>query len=1719
MPALGESSSDSYELRECQLKAAFSEEGCGVFAPWVDTKPRRCGAWQSATGQVPCSGTGCVRAGEQLVGGASQCSPATVLRITITSTEHWVAPDGFAGSPEIDEQLADVDDCKASCAATNGCDHFSFQEEKVGMYAGTLARQFHPRLDAAMASPFGFLRMSQRMVELGFVDPANTAQGTADLREALYNQILGLFGTSISMVYVGMEDGRFVGYFSGTSYTERAAGDGLATHLPWSPWEDPEAMNAACAADASVCIPGPDGVSVESACPAPPPPNCASSNVRNYYATSVDLKGLPGNVTRWRLYDPRIRPWYTEDLQRYQLDNDATSGYSSIYSFITTGELGVTATATIVEGGAATGVLALDIGLQDITDLLVELLATEANVTWAYVVERSSGLYVGSTTDPMTMSGERIGPANSTDPAIQESAGLLRPSGWGAGGVCGAASLRYEMSSYLFTEHGLDWVIVVGQLIECPAGYIWQTGRCVQCSPGSVPDTAFRCKLCDTLQGEVKSSDGTECVCPSGTYDSRRKTGSESNQHIFCWQRSKLLLKEPDDHGFTVDWQEDFLNKVSEHDLKAGKRCVACPDCLKCHERHVEVKAGYQYLAHATERDVFACPYAESCPGHDLFRGTEAATDNGTCSGHASGLLCSACGPGYLKSFGDCEACEDVSAMGLLLFLALAFAFGMSHKWIWEKLPITESRRKKISLAAATVARSWPRLMQSFRIFVTNYQITSEISTIMEISWPPMLQSVYDALGHLVNFDFVELLYLGCAVPFLRSFAGKLLLQLLVPICLPTVIYCAYRIQKSRLIAAHNAHAQLVTAHKGDQLETAEDVLNVVGMRLQRAVKVGLLRTQYYGLIFMCIYLLFPGLSTTTFAVFQCRDLSGDSPSSQLAYLEVDYDVMCYDAEGNITTEYFWMFVVGVIYFVLFPFGIPFIFGYGLYRHRYTIGHNPDFIALGWLKPLFVFYKADAYLWEVWYMVEKVVLVGVMGFFSPRSLMLSTANILVTVYMLCCICAKRPSRTEEYNTAAIMSHAVLLMTYLSAGARRHFGGRIDEDNQKLQTWFLLFIQLFMAVYLIYISTVKLWVFGKEKRDEILSEQHLHSRATAGRSEKSGADTKEEDQKHHEEALDLKHRMAELSMQIKETWMADAPVEVVSKVMDTAVDSGEFIVESGTRGCNLCLVIHGSADVLTSVTQPPIATLAPGDVFGGGLEQVDVIVRGRDDPLAHTEMLVLSKRNPEALGKVDEVLSGEHTDLVLGRQGSKFAPALRRLHIHQASSAVLELIDARVALKNELTAKENERAERAKQERQRENAGVDAALRRAYNLFDSEGNGKLSLTELKHVMDDIGERLTDEEYEMMIALADDDGDGELDFEEFKLLWGNSSDIAAFRTSTRAWVGGIPKSLAEAEHPHHELARHLSVFGKPLYCSIWPSPEVVPLGEHRSESLAASADGTTWAKVEFEDVHAVSLAIAARGTVNAVEVDGSELQIQAWSRQREIAVSAELDKLRDYEYTACTLAVRSSRSDLDGRNLRQLFEPLGLCVDANTRTQSVGPTEGGGLPSVDALERSLTEQPNTEGLVTLSDPESAQRALDMPWTDLEVEPVSRQSSVPRAWLQERQQQADKTVEGLRTYHARTTSSLRHVMAVDAAAKAAVKLKMMGARIHSRKGPSNAPGRDGDAGSAEHLHHRAVGRTGRARVQTEMPAARSLKRSLTGALGAFGSGKVKVDDTANA
>jgi len=57
------------------------------------------------------------------------------------------------------------------------------------------------------------------------------------------------------------------------------------------------------------------------------------------------------------------------------------------------------------------------------------------------------------------------------------------------------------------------------------------------------------------------------------------------------------------------------------------------------------------------------------------------------------------------------------------------------------------------------------------------------------------------------------------------------------------------------------------------------------------------------------------------------------------------------------------------------------------------------------------------------------------------------------------------------------------------------------------------------------------------------------------------------------------------------------------------------------------------------------------------------------------------------------------------------------------------------------------------------------IREAFQVFDKDGSGSISAQELRQVMNNLGEGLTDVEVDEIIQEADIDGDGEIDYEEF------------------------------------------------------------------------------------------------------------------------------------------------------------------------------------------------------------------------------------------------------------------------------------------------------------------------------------------------------------------
>merc|ERR1711862_1045759 len=63
------------------------------------------------------------------------------------------------------------------------------------------------------------------------------------------------------------------------------------------------------------------------------------------------------------------------------------------------------------------------------------------------------------------------------------------------------------------------------------------------------------------------------------------------------------------------------------------------------------------------------------------------------------------------------------------------------------------------------------------------------------------------------------------------------------------------------------------------------------------------------------------------------------------------------------------------------------------------------------------------------------------------------------------------------------------------------------------------------------------------------------------------------------------------------------------------------------------------------------------------------------------------------------------------------------------------------------------------------------LRDAFNFFDIDDSGSIGPDELKLLMLYLGQNVSENEIDAMMAIADEKGDVEISFEDFKVMWMN------------------------------------------------------------------------------------------------------------------------------------------------------------------------------------------------------------------------------------------------------------------------------------------------------------------------------------------------------------
>lgn len=106
------------------------------------------------------------------------------------------------------------------------------------------------------------------------------------------------------------------------------------------------------------------------------------------------------------------------------------------------------------------------------------------------------------------------------------------------------------------------------------------------------------------------------------------------------------------------------------------------------------------------------------------------------------------------------------------------------------------------------------------------------------------------------------------------------------------------------------------------------------------------------------------------------------------------------------------------------------------------------------------------------------------------------------------------------------------------------------------------------------------------------------------------------------------------------------------------------------------------------------------------------------------------------------------------------------------------------------------------------------IREAFRVFDKDGNGFISAAELRHVMTNLGEKLTDEEVDEMIREADIDGDGQVNYE------GKAKNLF-FTCASIVSVNSV--KFARCREVQHNVNKWFTIIinGQTALCELMPS----------------------------------------------------------------------------------------------------------------------------------------------------------------------------------------------------------------------------------------------------------------------------------------------------------
>ncbi len=581
------------------------------------------------------------------------------------------------------------------------------------------------------------------------------------------------------------------------------------------------------------------------------------------------------------------------------------------------------------------------------------------------------------------------------------------------------------------------------------------------------------------LEGPTPIAKG-ELACPGGVCKAGK--GVSFQTPMLDFGRHRIVVQAvtaantQDPNGASHEWEISHCNDPNRVPSQYAKiedngalECIDCPhatgancDVMDAEWEHIYANPEW-WTSGSREDNYYLCPLKKACIG-----GVKASV-NGTltvekyrCALGYAGTVCATCDEGYFLSEEQCIKCPeqkaDANAVVVGTFSAIFIVFVLmllnvmrvktsKHHWnIMRASTIEKKKNRKLDRKTLKQMRIFSRFAATtLKTFIGYVQILSVSDTAFNIPWPKGFLSFLRILAP-INLDFLSISGVGCVVKF--DFYTSYVTMMAMPLLLLLFVVVAYSLGLRR----HKVYF-------GKQFTPvmAKSYTNHV-----------LQFTMWIVIIF------YPPVSRRAIQYITCSEAIDGKH-----YLTQDYTLECFNEQWHTYFPY------AMTALIVYPLGIPAFFAFKLWSRHDKLKDSNVHARYGFLYEM---YRDENYWWDVYEMLQKLFLTGVIVLIFPGKTLQVVIVVLADLCFLMNLLIQKPHKEGPTRNLAMMANMACTLT-MYCGLVLVSVPETGKQYSLLFDFILILMNGVVAVYAaIHISPFKLFFIYVAGRARIKRQQ-------------------------------------------------------------------------------------------------------------------------------------------------------------------------------------------------------------------------------------------------------------------------------------------------------------------------------------------------------------------------------------------------------------------------------------------------------------------------------------------------------------------------------------------------------------------------------------------------------------------------------------------------------